>query len=260
MDRNYIQNEHIVDRYLSGDLTVREAREFEKYCLENPAFLNEMPIPVRLKARLARRPVSDSETGVFQAIPSTATRTALEVNDEGFDAEEEKQEWRRSYAASGGANRWVVMGLALTLVAAIGGLVAYGLHSRSLSEQIKQIRRDMTVTQMQPYSGVQNYRLQLSRTKPEQATLFLGWLQPPQRLDLTFDTTQSAFNTFQVSIDKVGGGRVMQIHRIARDSNKELRLTLNSSAFGPGDYLLKLDGYTWRGQLEEVGWVRLGLE
>lgn len=258
MDRHYIQNEHIVDRYLSGELTVREAREFEKYCLEHPAFLNEMPIPVRLKARLARRPVADSETGVFQAIPSSATRTALEVNDEGFDAEEEQEAWKRSHA--GGTSRWLVMGLALALIAALGGLVAYSMHSRSLSEQIKQIRRDVKITQMQPYAGVRNYRLQLSRTRPEQATLFLGWLQPPQRLDLTFDTTQSTYNTFQITIDKIDGGRVMQIHRIARDSNKELRLTLNSSAFGPGDYLLKLDGYTWRGQLEEVGWVRLGLE
>lgn len=259
MDRDYIQNEHIVDRYLSGDLTVREAREFEKYCLEHPAFLNEMPIPVRLKARLARRPLSDSETGVFQAIPSSTTRTALDVNDEGFDAEQEQAQWRRSYAGSG-ANRWVIMGLGLALIAVSAALLASAMHSRSLNEQLKQVQRDTKIMQMQPYAGVQNHRLQLSRTQPTQATLFLGWLQPPQRLDLTFDTTQSAYNTFQITIDKVDGGRVMQIHRIARDSNKELHLTLNSSAFGPGDYLLKLDGYTWRGQLEDVGWVRLGLE
>ena len=56
MDRKYIENEHIVDRYLSGDLTVREAREFEKYCLDIPKSLKAMPIPVRLKARLSRRP------------------------------------------------------------------------------------------------------------------------------------------------------------------------------------------------------------
>ena len=95
MDRKYIENEHIVDRYLSGDLTVREARDFEKYCLEHPDFLNEMPIPVRLKARLARRPMADSETGMFQAIPSSATRAAVEANDEGFDVEEEREEIRQ---------------------------------------------------------------------------------------------------------------------------------------------------------------------
>lgn len=261
MDRKYIENEHIVDRYLAGELTVREAREFEKFCLEHPAFLNELPIPVRLKARLARRPVDHSETGMFPAIPSSATRTALEVNDEGFDPEEEEKEWKRSYSSSGGGgvSRLIVMGLAVALIAAIGGLVAYAMHARSLSDQIRQVQREMKVTQMQAYASVQPYRVQLARNQPQQATLNLGWMQPPQLLELTLDGS-GTYNTFQITIDKVDGGRVMILRRIARDSNKEVKLGLNSSAFGPGDYLLKVDGYTWRGQLEPVGWVRLGLE
>ena len=43
MDRKYIENEHIVDRYLSGELTVREAREFEQFCLDHPQFLTSLP-------------------------------------------------------------------------------------------------------------------------------------------------------------------------------------------------------------------------
>ncbi len=31
MDRTYIESQQIVARYLSGDLSVREARQFEKY-------------------------------------------------------------------------------------------------------------------------------------------------------------------------------------------------------------------------------------
>lgn len=260
MDRNYIQNEHIVDRYLSGELTVREAREFEKYCLEHPAFLNEMPIPVRLKARLARRPVDHSETGMFPAIPSSATRAALEANDEGFDEEEEEKDWKRSYSSGGGGSRLLVAGLALALVAAIGGLIGYALHARSLTEQVKRMQREMQVVQMQPPAGVQNHRLQLSRSQPQSATLALGWMQPPQLLELTVDASESTYNTFQITIDKIDGSRIMQIRRIARDSNKQVRFGLNSSAFGPGEYLLKFEGYTWRGQLEAVGWARLGLE
>ena len=260
MDRNYIQNEHIVDRYLSGELTVREAREFEKYCLEHPAFLNEMPIPVRLKARLSRRPVDTSETGMFHAIPSSATRAALEANDEGFDADEEKTQWPGSSYGGGGGNRMLVMGLAVALIAAICGLVAYGLHARGLSDKLQQMQRQMKVTQMQAPSGVQKFRLQLSRSQPQEATLALGWLQPPQLLEMRFDASEGKYNAYQITIDKADGTRVMQIRRIARDSNKELGMGLNSSAFGPGEYLLKFEGYTWRGQLEPVGWVKLGLE
>ena len=52
----------------------------------------------------------------------------------------------------------------------------------------------------------------------------------------------------------------MQIRRIARDSNNEVRIGLNSSAFGPGQYLLKIDGLTWKGQVQDYAWVMLGLE
>lgn len=259
MDRRYIESEHIVDRYLSGDLTVREAREFEKYCLEHADFLNSMPIPVRLKARLARRPVDDSETGMFQAIPSTATRVALEAGDEGFDPAEGQTDFRASFSGAIG-HRIVVIALAAALLAAFGVAVAYAMRAVSLAEQLNTLQRETASMQMQAPGGVQKYRVQPVRGKPEQATLVLGWLNPPQLLDLHIDVSEGRYTQFQITIDKSDGTRVMQLRRIARDSNRELRLGLNSSAFGPGEYLLKIDGYTWRGQVEAVGWVRLSLE
>jgi hypothetical protein len=257
MDRDYVENEHIVERYLSGELTVLEAREFEEYCLEHPQALREMPIPVRLKARLAKRPPEDSETGIFQAIPSSATRAAVAVSDEGFDAEEEAR-WRSRGGERPG--RWLVTGLLVALVAAIGGTVIYGLEARALNGKLRSAQREIQTLGMQAPGSVQNYKLKLARNKPQQATLAPGWLQPPQMLELHVDAGEGKYNAYQVTIDKADGTRVMQIHRLARDSNRELRVALNSSAFGPGQYLLKFEGYTWRGQLEEVGWIRLGLD
>ena len=148
----------------------------------------------------------------------------------------------------------------LALIAAVAGLIAYGFHASSLTAQLQQVKRDTRTAQMQPPGSVQTYRVQLSRTKPEQATLALGWLQPPQLLDLQIDATEGKYNAFQITIDRIDGSRVMQIRRIHRDSNRDVRLALNSSAFGPGEFLLRFDGYNWRGQTEEVGWIRLGLE
>ena len=135
MDRKYIEAEHIVDRYLSGDLTVREAREFEQYCHDHPEALKSMPIPVRLKTRLSRRPAADSETGVFKAIPSSATHAALEASDEGFDVEEEEREYSRGQSVGG--NRTVFIGLVFALVAAVAGVIAYAVQANSLSKQIR---------------------------------------------------------------------------------------------------------------------------
>ena len=267
MDRKYIEAEHIVDRYLSGDLTVREAREFEQYCLDHPEALKSMPIPVRLKARLARRPAQDSETGVFKAIPSSATHAAIEASDEGFDVEEEERQFSR--VPSIGGNRTVLIGLVFALIAAAAGVVAYAVQANSLSKKVRELESAAKATQMQAAGSTRVYRLQLVRGSARLKELavrtifnFLGPLTnpPPQWMDLYVDVSEGKYNQFMVTVEKVDGGLVMQLRRVARDSNRELRLTLNSSAFGPGDYLVKVDGYNWRGQTENVGWLMLGLQ
>ena len=259
MDRKYIEAEHILDRYLSGDLTVREARDFEQYCLDHPEALKAMPIPVRLKARLARRPTQDSETGVFKAIPSSATHTAQEVSDEGFDAEEEEERQFARVPGVGG-NRIVTIGLVFALIAAVAGVIAYAMQANSLSRQVRTMERAAKAAQMQAAGSTRVYRVEPVRGKPSQPTLALGWMQPPQWMDLYVDVSEGKYNQFMVTVEKVDGGLVLQLRRIARDSNRELRVSLNSSAFGPGDYLFRIDGYNWRGQTENVGWLMIGLK
>jgi hypothetical protein len=258
MDRTYIENEHIVDRYLSGELTVREAREFEKFCLDHPQILKAMAMPARLKARLARQPQENSETGVFQAIPSSTTHAALQAADEGFD-DDEAAEWGRSAGAEK-RNRMLAIGLSATLVAAVATAGVYGFRAHELKEELQQAQREKQATTMQAPASVQHYQVELQRNKPAQATVDAGFTQPPQLLELHINPGQAKYNVYQITIDKDDGTRVMQIRRIARDSNRELRVALNSSAFGPGEYLMRFDGYTWRGQTEQVGWVRLGLD
>jgi len=259
MDRRYIENEHVVDRYLSGDLTVREARDFEKFCLDDPDFLQALPIPVRLKTRLSRRPAEGSETGVFEAIPSSSTRAVMEETDDGFDPEEAREEMRRS-SAGGAVSRVLVIGLGLGVLLAVGAALIFGLQARSLAEQLQGAAKQLTSTQMQPPGSVQRYKLQMVKAKPEAPTFALGWLEPAQLLDISIDASEGKIQQFQITIDKSDGVRVMQIKRIMRDSNKEVRFSLNSSAFGPGDYLVKVEGYNWRGQTDVVGWMMLGLQ
>ncbi len=76
-------------------------------------------------------------------------------------------------------------------------------------------------------------------------------------LELHLPVSYSEFLTFALTLDKVDHGRVLVVERMTPDSNKELLLSLNSSAFGPGEYRLRLQGYTWRGDRVDMGWVRL---
>ncbi len=85
----------------------------------------------------------------------------------------------------------------------------------------------------------------------------LRWPEPPELLDVHLPVGYSEFKVFAVAIDKVDAGRVLLVQRMAPDSNRELRLSLNSSAFGPGEYRIRLQGYTWRGERVDAGWIRL---
>jgi len=85
----------------------------------------------------------------------------------------------------------------------------------------------------------------------------IDWPEPPMLLDLFLPVAYSEFTQFAVTIDKVDQGRVLIVQRLAPDSNRELRLALNSSAFGPGEYRVRLQGYTWQGERVDAGWVRI---
>jgi len=85
----------------------------------------------------------------------------------------------------------------------------------------------------------------------------LAWPEPPQLLELHLPVGYADYLTFALIVDKVDHGRVLVVERMAPDSNKELHLSLNSSAFGPGEYRLRLQGHTWRGERVDAGWVRL---
>jgi hypothetical protein len=85
----------------------------------------------------------------------------------------------------------------------------------------------------------------------------LAWPEPPEMVELFIPVGYARFQVFAVTIDKADQGRMLVLQRVSPDSNRDLRISLNSTAFGPGEYRLRLQGYTWRGQRIDVGWVRL---
>ena len=85
----------------------------------------------------------------------------------------------------------------------------------------------------------------------------ITWPEPPLMLELYLPVAYSDFTSFAITVDKVDQGRMMIVQRTMPDSNRELRLSLNSSAFGPGEYRIRIEGYNWRGQRLDAGWVRL---
>jgi hypothetical protein len=257
MDRTYIEKQHIVARYLSGDLTVREAREFEKYCAENPDMLNSLPIPVRVKAKMARKPGAEPIAEITGEFDPTATATSIDAADLDDDDDDSSSSGFRGMPAD--TRRWVVI-LGVLLAVSVAGAGATWMRANKLEKQLVAAQKEVKALQIRAPGGMQEYRVTPSATKPSAPTVSVGWPNPPQLIDLRINMSDGKYNTFLITIDSVADGRAMQIRRVARDSNGEVRIGLNSSAFGQGEFDIKLEGYTWRGDTVAAGWIRLGLK
>ena len=158
-------------------------------------------------------------------------------------------------------SRQVVAGLAAACAAL---LVATGISMLNASRDREAARvaaaREQVLT-LRAINSVRALRIAPNpRSWSAAPDASIAWPEPPQLLELHLPVGYSEFLTFAVTIDKVDHGRVLVVERMAPDSNKELQLSLNSSAFGPGEYRLRLQGHTWRGERVDAGWVRLKVD
>lgn len=72
----------------------------------------------------------------------------------------------------------------------------------------------------------------------------------PQRVDLKIAAVTSSYDRFRVTLMRDDGTLLLHADRMVRDSNNDLRLSLNTSLLPAGRYRLKIDGYSRQGDLE----------
>jgi hypothetical protein len=88
---------------------------------------------------------------------------------------------------------------------------------------------------------------------PAQASLTISHGEfAEMKSDLSF----TKYGSFRVSIDRVNQGRVAVLDGVEKDSNAHLRISLNAGAFGPGDYLVSIEGLNMRRESLPIGWYR----
>jgi hypothetical protein len=79
MDRQYIDDQHIVPRYLADQLTDAEREAFEAYYLEHPEMLREIEATARFKAGLAQLQASGELAALMKPTPWYAQWRTLGV-------------------------------------------------------------------------------------------------------------------------------------------------------------------------------------
>jgi hypothetical protein len=88
-------------------------------------------------------------------------------------------------------------------------------------------------------------------------TVSIGGGDFPERVDFLLNARSDRYARFRVSLLHDDGTLVLRADQMVRDSNMDLRLSLNSSILPEGRYLLRIEGHLRDGRLEHFADVGL---
>jgi hypothetical protein len=232
MDRDFIARNQVVERYLSGRLPLKGATDFERFCHDHPELLDDIGLPERVNAGLRLLEASGKPEPWQEPAPPV---------------------WQKPQFTLALAAAVAIFALALAIV---------GAGSASKSHRIAELQKQATERALDPATSRREIRLLPSRSGASNSPAITigGSASGAQLADLKIDESRSPYHTFRVTVDRIDQGRVAIITNLAKDSNGHLRIALNSSALGPGNYQLTLEGLDWRGEPQSDSWITIGIQ
>jgi hypothetical protein len=150
----------------------------------------------------------------------------------------------------------VVTALAGTMLIAAGMLLLAG---QKKDEQIVVLTDELQKQPLLPAQSTRPITVLPSRNGTVQRSMVTVGGSKAEMADLKIDVSWSSYNNFKVTIDRVDQGRMAVLGNLARDSNGHLRIALNTSAIGPGDYSVEMEGLDWRGTPVKQAWARFAV-
>ena len=226
-DRQFIEEHRLVERYLEGKLPFKGARDLENWCRAHPEFLNELKLSERAHASLK----------------------LLEAGGDSQDLGEPPTPWWKSIYVPIGLG--VVAFLSLVAFSVLLGkyvLLRMELDdTRSLIDKGALVQpvasRKIRVTPDRA-AGIDRARIVVSRSAPE-------------LLEVHVDLNYTDLMQFRMFVDKKEQGRALILNDLLKDSNGELRITLNTTGLAAGIYAVRIEGVPFTGSPMPLGWLIL---
>ncbi|HXA36677.1 MAG TPA: hypothetical protein VNW26_10115 [Steroidobacteraceae bacterium] len=230
-DRKFIEDHGLVERYLQGKLPFKGARDLENWCRTHPEYLDDLKLSDRAQASLK----------------------LLEASGLPVDLQEPQPPWWKTI--------YVLIGL--SVIAFLSLVAFWALFGKYvlLRGELEDVRTAATRgTLVQPASlheirvapdrapGIDKARITVSRSAPQLLDV---------HIDLNYTDKLMQFRMF---VDKQDQGRALILNDLLKDSNGELRMTLNSTGLGAGIYSARLEALPFKGSPIPIGWLILEVQ
>jgi len=227
-DRKFIEDHKLLERYLENKLPVKGARDLENWCRANPEYLNELRLSERAQTSLK----------------------LLEASGQPPDLREPQQPWWKSI--------YVPIGLAV--VAVLSLIAFWALFGKY---ELLRSQLDDTRTLLSQGSLVQPATESTQQVTPDRApgidrARVVVNRSAPQLMDVHIDMGYTnKLMQFRMVVDKKDQGRALILNNLLKDSNGELRMTLNSTGLDAGIYNVRIEALPPRGSPIPLGWLIL---
>jgi len=227
MDREFIIKNQIVERYLAGRLPPKGVTDFERLIRSRPQLIEELGLPEKVNAGLRLLDAA----GIAEPW-----------------AEKPKKVWEKPAFTFG------AVGLA---AAALIGCLVLAMQVSSRNATIAKQAKENLERPIAPSTLKRTIVINVARNGPPTgATLTIAH---GEFAEMKVDLSWARYPTYKVSIDRVNQGRVAVIEGLEKDSNGHLRVSVNAGAFGPGDYMVTIEGLNMRRESIPVAWYRLAV-
>jgi hypothetical protein len=227
-DRKFIEDHKLIERYLENKLPFKGARDLENWCRAHPEYLNELHLSERAQSSLK----------------------LLEASGQPLDLREPQPPWWKSIYVP--ITLSVVAFLSLVafwvLFGKYGGLRGQLEDTRTLMTQGSLVQPATESTQFvspDRAPGIDRARIVVNRGAPQLMDV---------HVDLNYTNKLAQFRLF---VDKKDQGRALILNNLLKDSNGELRVTLNSTGLAAGIYNVRIEALPPRGSPLPIGWLIL---
>jgi hypothetical protein len=225
MDRDFIEKNQIVERYLTGRLPPKGVADFERVCRGDPRLVEEL--------RLADR-----------------VHSAIRL----LEASGQPEPWAEKPRAFWEKPPFIGAAAALAVTFLVATILLF-VKVRTAEALIAELETAIVERPIDPSSRGRTVTVIPSRSGPVRRGLFVTGADGAEFVEMRIDVSWADTPSFRVSLERAGQGRVLRLDNLLRDSNGHLRIAFNSSALGPGTYTLAIDAVNWRGQASPAAWA-----